>query len=288
MNILGIGTRFKTSLDRLFTSSLSSKRHTDFFQENGYLILKHFFSTETLNRSNEGIEMLWNSRRRKENPVVIDIFIGTENERRVYFRDAPDEAKKVPHKINDLFLEYEWLRELCLDRRLTSCLEGLVHDEPFVCNTLSLEFGSQQDYHVDTLYMPSSPNGMVASWIALEDIVPDSGPLQFYPRSHRIPPYLFSHGKRNAITEEMESFKKYYDEEISERNLEPATFIPNAGDVFIWHEQLYHGGAKILNPQRTRRSLVTHYFRVKDFLPNDIVRTTNGGAYMRRSHQKVP
>ena len=33
-----------------------------------------------------------------------------------------------------------------------------------------------------------------------------------------------------------------------------------AGDVFLWHEQLLHGGTEIADMQRTRKSLVTHYW----------------------------
>ena len=36
-------------------------------------------------------------------------------------------------------------------------------------------------------------------------------------------------------------------------------FEANKGDLLIWHADLLHGGAKIENPSRTRKSLVTHF-----------------------------
>ena len=64
--------------------------------------------------------------------------------------------------------------------------------------TPNLEFGSQQEFHFDTFRMPAPiENKMVAAWIALEDVHPDSGPLRYYPGSHKIPPFRFSDRRLN-------------------------------------------------------------------------------------------
>ena len=52
--------------------------------------------------------------------------------------------------------------------------------------------------------------------------------------------------------------------EIASHGIEPVHFLPRKGDVFIWHAQLYHGGAPIETPGRTRRSMVAHFWRVED------------------------
>ena len=49
--------------------------------------------------------------------------------------------------------------------------------------------------------------------------------------------------------------------------MEKVFFLPEPGDVLIWHAQLLHGGAPILNPGERRRSVVTHYWTALDF-PN--------------------
>jgi ectoine hydroxylase-related dioxygenase (phytanoyl-CoA dioxygenase family) len=42
--------------------------------------------------------------------------------------------------------------------------------------------------------------------------------------------------------------------------------IAKKGDVLIWHANLVHGGAPILNPALTRKSMVVHYYA------NDVIK----------------
>ena len=41
--------------------------------------------------------------------------------------------------------------------------------------------------------------------------------------------------------------------------LRAESFCPQKGDVFFWHACLAHMGTRTNDPERTRRSLVTHY-----------------------------
>src|SRR5207244_597547 len=103
----------------------------------------------------------------------------------------------------------------------------------------NFERGSQQDYHFDTYYMPGPcTDGLVVSSVCLEDVHPDAGPLTYFPGSHEIPPYRFSHGALHAVVDEMEEATDYARAEIAERGLQAQEFHGHAGDVFIWHEQL--------------------------------------------------
>jgi ectoine hydroxylase-related dioxygenase (phytanoyl-CoA dioxygenase family) len=121
-------------------------------------------------------------------------------------------------------------------------------------------------------------NKMVATWIALEDVHPGAGPLQYYPGSHKIPPYLFSDGALNAKPAEMPDFARYITPQLAKRDLRVQTFAAKAGDVLIWHSQLFHGGAAISDPARTRKSLVTHYFRACDFAEENYHTIAPGGT----------
>src|SRR4029079_10272685 len=119
----------------------------------------------------------------------------------------------------------------------------LLEGNPLLFNGLNMSHGTEQRMHIDTFYMPPRTFGkMVATWIALEDIHPDSGPLNYYPKSNQIPAYRFSHGDIWAVASEMPKFDEYIDREIAERGLKPEGFSPKKGDMFIWHAQLYHGG----------------------------------------------
>jgi ectoine hydroxylase-related dioxygenase (phytanoyl-CoA dioxygenase family) len=256
------------------------------WSDNGYLILKHVYPPEYIDSLNNLIDNLWEGREQLTAQYVIDIFVESENEKRIFFADAPKEARQAPYKLNDLFLTSEQIRMAAAGEILTPILSELLDGFPMICNTLNFEYGSQQDYHVDTFYMPSpTPNKMIASWLALEDATLRNGPLTYYPGSHNIPPFLFSNGSTLVVPEEMGQFNAYMQEEIAKRNLRPVTFMAEKGDVLIWHSQLYHGGCEILDKGTTRKSLVTHYFTKEDFPDIEAPLITDSSCYMNRYRQ---
>ncbi len=266
-----------------------TQKQLDFWQDNGYLLLANFYNDERIDKFNEIIDELWKKRKKLDAKYVIDIFVETDKEKRVYFCDAPKKARHYPYKLNDLFLSSEYVREITAGKELAPILSELLGgDLPMICNSLNFEFGSQQDYHFDTFYMPSpTPNKMIASWLALEDATTLNGPLTYYPGSHKIPAYKFSNGSTIIVPEEMPDFKNYMKKQISEHDLKAETLLANKGDLLIWHSQLYHGGSKILNKTKTRKSLVTHYFTREDFQDTDAPMISNNSCYMARNAQAV-
>lgn len=129
--------------------------------------------------------------------------------------------------------------------------------------SLIFEKGSQQLLHQDTCAFHVYPrNNIVGVWIALEDISPDSGPLVYYPGSHREPLYSGFHNypqtnRRTCDRSTLEQYDKDIDR-LSQR-YQRRQFLPRAGDAFFWHGQLIHGGDKVLNPSLTRLSYVIHF-----------------------------
>ena len=185
-----------------------TQEQKDFWHQNGYILLNKFYRRREINRINKIVDQLWLNRSQLDANYVIDIFVESEQEKRIYFRDAPADARSKPYKLNDLFLSSDEVRNMVAGERLAPILRELLEgDLPMICNTLTFEFGSQQDYHFDTFYMPPpTPNKMIASWIALEKAHKKNGPLTYYPGSHKIPPFLFSNGKTLRILEEMPAF----------------------------------------------------------------------------------
>ncbi len=256
------------------------------WEQNGYLLLENFYSDRHIDQINSTIDELWRKRKQLGPEFVIDVFVESEREQRLYFCDAPSDARHAPYKLNDLFLSSDEIRHTVAGEQLAPILGELVGGFPMICNSLNFEFGSQQDYHFDTFYMPSpTPNKMVASWIALEDATADNGPLTYFPGSHKIPPYLFSNGRTIIIPEEMDAFRDYIYSEIDQRGLQAETLLAKKGDVLIWHSQLFHGGSEILDKNRTRKSLVTHYFTKEDFPDSPAAEVTSQSAYMQRPAQ---
>ena len=269
------------------TPRVLSAEQRAFWDANGYLVLPGHFSRAQIDTVNGHIDQLWKESRTARRETVVDIFIGTPREKRTRLSDAPLEARLTPHKLNDLYLESDVIRQTVLEERLAGVLEEVLEGPPLVCNSLNLEFGSQQRDHTDSLYM-TAPVGLylAASWIALEDGSPDSGPLRYYAGSHKIPPYLFSTGAITAVDAEMPRYYEYMQRELARREIKAETFVPKIGDVFIWHSQLYHGGEPIKNPSLTRRSLVTHYWRAQD-VPRRHGSVGPHRYYFRRPPQRV-
>lgn len=144
----------------------------------------------------------------------------------------------------------------------------LMEREPAPFQTITSHKGSQQREHSDSIHMTTYPIGYLsASWVAFEDIDPDSGPLVYYPGSHTLP-YVFS--KDVGIAEDdyrtrgFETFYEKYEpriqEIITEGRMEPHYFHAKKGDVLFWHANLIHGGSTRRNLRLSRRALVSHYF----------------------------
>jgi ectoine hydroxylase-related dioxygenase (phytanoyl-CoA dioxygenase family) len=257
------------------------------WEDFGYLVLPRFFAPEQLQIVNQEVDACWQASRKGPSELVIDLISTTGA--RIKLHDAPVDTRRAPYKLNDLYLVSDRVRQIVLDTRLVAILRELLGGAPLVCNTLNLEYGSQQPCHTDSLYM-TPPRGLnlVASWIALEDCDVDAGPLRYYPASHKIPPFRFSDGRITAREQEMPGYQAYMRQQIESMELKEERFCAKAGDLFIWHSQLYHGGAAIEDPMKSRRSLVTHYFLATDMPKHMRVRQVAGGYWLKRAHQPVP
>lgn len=228
-----------------------------FWDENGFLILPSFVSEQSIEAVLRLHTHVWQARPR--HVIVDNLAVGGRSS----MDRLPEEAQAQPHKINDLYLSFPEIRSLALDRRLTPILAELLGDAPALCNTLNLDYGSEQANHVDSLYMtPPGESALVATWTALEDCHPDAGPLSYVPGSHKIAPYRFSDGRLTEVAAEHGAWETYIRAHVARLGLVEQQFLPRKGDLLIWHGQLLHGGGKRNDSSRTRRSLVCHYFTV--------------------------
>ncbi|WP_269531843.1 phytanoyl-CoA dioxygenase family protein [Chitinimonas sp. BJYL2] len=168
-------------------------------------------------------------------------------------------------RIEHLHTHYENARKLFLDRRYLDILDRLYRATARPCQTLTYVFGSQQDAHQDTVHLTPFPAGyMCGVWIALQDVVPNSGELAVYPRSHRLP-RVYMHdvacAKVNGDWREFgEKVVGYWRELVSRNGLKAEPYLPKKGTVLIWHENLMHEGSVRRNPELPRRSMVIHTF----------------------------
>jgi ectoine hydroxylase-related dioxygenase (phytanoyl-CoA dioxygenase family) len=252
------------------------------FEREGYAALEGYFKPSQIDRATSAIQRLLAER---SNEVVVD---SLHTGQRTFWAQAANPETRY-FKFNDLYLMSAEVRGLALDFELTSILADLLGEPAVLCNSLNFEKGSSQPMHIDSLYMtPRTPHSLIATWIALEDVHPDSGPLVYFPGSHRIPLYTFNDGTHHATREESADWYDYIDVQIRLRGLKERAFLAKKGDVFIWHSDLVHGGSPIADHRRTRSSLVCHYFGETDCVERgmDIV-PMHGGHWMRRLPQPV-
>jgi len=144
----------------------------------------------------------------------------------------------------------------------------LMNRTPSPFQTIASHKGSQQREHSDSIHMTTYPLGyLTASWTAFEDIHPDSGPLVYYPGSHRLP-YIFSQdvGIDDAEfgTNGYRAYHERYEPKIrqilDEHGMKRQHFLAKKGDVLIWHANLIHGGSARRDLRLTRKAVVSHYF----------------------------
>ncbi len=255
-----------------------------FWDQHGFLVLPAFFGDEEADTIARALDRSWTE---PLSTLVVDDLVTGRRQRAI---DVAAEDRAHPFKVNDLYLELDEVRRTCLSDRVGGILTELLADEPVLVNTLNLERGSQQPDHVDSLYMtPHTAGGLTATWMALEDATEDSGPLRYYPESHQIEQFRFSDGTYHANEPEMPRWADYMAEQVEKRGLEETMFLAKRGDLFIWHAHLLHGGSEICNPERTRNSLVSHFWTATDAKRLELdLKPLDKGYWYDRPPQAVP
>ena len=151
------------------------------------------------------------------------------------------------------------MRDLAGHPEVMAILAELYGRRPIPFQTLDFARGTEQELHADAVHFDSVPSGwMCGVWVALEDIGDRQGPLLVVPGSHRVAPGTFDRifdGSRNF---DMQRYERALQRDLAHLSFEE---VPAAtGDVVIWHADLAHGGASVIDPAATRWSQVTHYF----------------------------
>jgi phytanoyl-CoA hydroxylase len=262
---------------------LTTRQRAD-WNRHGYLIVPGFFDEVDVDAIASALDRSWTH---PNSTLVADDLVTGRRQRAI---DVHPEDRVHPFKVNDLYLERDEVRRVCLSEGVGKILTELLEDEPVLVNTLNLAQSSQQPDHVDSLYMtPHTAGGLIATWMALEDVLPDSGPLRYYPESHQIEQFRFSDGTFHANDEEMPQWAEYMAGTVEKRGLEETTFLAKKGDLFIWHAHLLHGGSEIETPGRTRNSLVSHFWTATDAKNLHLdIKPLEQGYWYDRPPQPIP
>ncbi len=221
-------------------TSQENKEQIKNWQQDGFVVLKEFFDSKTIDSINSEID---NGLKNK----TMEFTLG--------------------NKIMFANKNSDYIRQITKHTELTEILSFILGERVIPFQTINFITGSQQRAHSDSIHMTTYPLGyLIAVWIALEDIHEDSGPLFYYPGSHKLAYVLNSDYKRggNSFTVgDSGNYTNYEDriEEIVNQNkLEKKVLTIKKGDLLIWHANLIHGGGKINNTSLTRKSMVIHYY----------------------------
>ena len=161
-------------------------------------------------------------------------------------------------KVGDVHNYFERAEELIFPPPVLRFLTQIYDRPPVVFQTMTMRKGSQENLHIDTGPLTlTEPMSLCASWVALEDVQPQSGALQFVPGSHRLPELLL-YGTDKGNNGDYMEYGKILNTTLQmceERGLKTEYFMANKGDVLVWHADLLHSGAPIADAYELGRAL---------------------------------
>ena len=246
--------------DKLVAGEISADTATqlDHFIDQGYLVFSLDVDPDLLEQVNACADRLW-----KERPA--DLAYAYDGPARPMTAAQEARERRSRYRLHDIHSHCPAAHELYLSRQIFDWVNLLLGEEAVAIQSLYFEYGSRQLLHRDPVVVPIASHGhMVAAWIALEDISPDCGPLQYVPGSHRLPYFETAPGDyrfdaRTMGSEVVEKGLAWEAEQYRSSGLETRHFTPRRGEVLLWHASLSHGGSEVRDERLTRKSFVVHY-----------------------------
>jgi len=193
--------------------------------------------------------------------------------------------RRPSYRIADLHSHSESALALYLNPAIFRMIELALGSPAVATQSLAFEWGSQQGLHRDPVFVQTQPpSHLIAAWIALEDVDPESGPLVYVPGSHRLPYYQFEPGQflfdqSRYGPNEAEAMAAFDRAQCAEAGLAAEPLLAPRGTVLLWHSSLLHGGSAVVDPTKTRKSFVVHFstaerYRlrrqgIEEFLPGE-------------------
>jgi len=233
------------------------------FTRDGYVIFKKAVPDDAIEAVNADIDRIWANPPEGMMIETLDL-TGTKMD----ILPVSSVYRDKCTKLLDLHAYMHSARTVITPPKVVEFLETVFEAKSKAFQTLTFWNGSRQSIHKDSAYVriDSDPARLMATWLALEDISPGSGELEYYVGSHRGPEFLFGGVSKwmNDQLDEHTCFLKTLQDDAARLQYPKRSFLAKRGDVLIWHAELAHGGSPITNPSRSRRSLVTHFTSARD------------------------
>jgi ectoine hydroxylase-related dioxygenase (phytanoyl-CoA dioxygenase family) len=217
-----------------------TQEHKQFYDENGYVVIRGLFSQEEVGHYRDHYMTL-----RKRGSYPGDL-AGIDTTSR-------DPLKRYPRMIHMHRWDDTSLRWL-IDARINQCLTSLLRREAYAVQTM-LYFkppGSRgQALHQDNFYLRAQPGTCMAAWLALDGCDEANGCMQVVPGSHTWP---------LLCTEKADTTVSFTDVTVPlppGQKVQPVVMEP--GDVLFFNGTLVHGSYPNTTADRFRRALIGHY-----------------------------
>jgi ectoine hydroxylase-related dioxygenase (phytanoyl-CoA dioxygenase family) len=215
------------------------------FEKNGYIIF-NINDDELIQEVNSDVDKIINDQNFKTNSKIYS------------YNDAPRIVESYKHSLA--------CARLAKYPAVIDMLTKLYSATPLPFSTINFIRSTQQPLHSDYVHFGTVPELLLAgSWIALEDIHPDSGPLQVVPGSHKLEIFEYAKllgGAPKALSEIKKQYSIYENwvkKYIEDNHIKPVTPVMKAGDCIIWAANLLHGSPDCLDNSLSRKSQVTHW-----------------------------
>lgn len=209
------------------------------YVKSGFVVRERFFDAELMNRACDQLDEVG----RTGFGGYID---GTSMRIR--------QLHTVPGAIADIFTS----------AKLRKLLEEIYQVSMVPCQTLAYKYGSQQGEHSDFVHLTAYPqNLMCGVWIAFEDVEAGSGELSVYEGSHKLPRLVMdSFGLGKVRNDDYSSFIGTLEHAWREgaSHFPEKKMLMKKGDLLIWDGNLIHAGNKRVFEDKTRKSVVLHFF----------------------------
>ena len=246
------------------------------FEEDGYVVLKLEGIDDLIDEINSDVENLLASGEYRTNSKIYS------------YNDSPRivESWKYSHASH----------KLAFNSQVMEFLFNYFSAEPLPFSTITFLRSTEQPLHSDYIHFGTIPHQrLAASWVALEDIDPKSGPLQIVVRSHKNDLVCFSDiAPRVArslgdVKEHYTLYEDYIRTMVEDSNLEVISPELKKGEAIIWNANLLHGSPSCENNQLSRRSQVTHYhFSETEMFYNPSFSSIRDGRFVRRNVEFLP
>jgi len=249
----------------LYSAELADR--IEAFMRDGFIILKGAVSKADTAALRAEIAEFWRSPPEDARVETYEV-PGAEG---VQLVKPHEDYKFGTTKLLDYHAFSDRMRRAVANPQAVEFLAAIFESAPKAFQGLTFWRGSQQPIHKDTAYVQvdGAPMHLAASWLALEDVRPGVGELEYFIGSHRAPDYLFAgHSKWvTAAPEEDPKFLQSLQDDAKTYGYRKSAFLADEGDVLIWHADLAHGGGQITQPGKSRESHVTHFTTAHDNPP---------------------